>query len=159
MIKTPQEYKLFYEDLMSNWHKLEFTFTGRAMPQPRLNKNSRWAGKYNPALQRKSDNYTAYTRDIQGQFVEQMLLQYGKMFKIPDTSPILASMDFYLAPVRGGGGDLDNYIKAILDILRNTGLFKNDVKVISLQDCNKIPVDYPEDQQSRVKLYWQEMIG
>jgi len=158
-MKTPQEYEKYYNDITNNWKQLDLTFTGRAMPQPRLNARSKFAGYYNPGLQRKASNYKAYSREITNQFVEQMLLQHGKMFKIPDNSPIIASMDFYLIPARGGGGDLDNYIKAILDILRNTGLFKNDVKVISLQDCNKITVKFTENQRSRVKLYWQDIIG
>ena len=155
-MKTPQEYNEFYQDIINNWQQIGFTFTGRAMPQPRLNARSRFAGKWNPGLQKKADNYMAFQRDVESQFIQQMLTQYGKMFKIPDNSRIILNADFYLAPHRGRQGDIDNFVKSILDILKNAGLFKDDVMVISLQDCNKIPVKFPENQQSRIMLFWQD---
>ena len=102
-------------------NELKITVLGRPVPAVRTTQMKKFI---DPNYKR----YNIYKKRIAAYIEGAMLAQLGKCIQIPEKVPVTLS-DIIITTGKGRDGDLDNYLKSIMDSIQLSGIVKNDTQI------------------------------
>lgn len=144
-MKNLEEYKQFLEELKGK-ESLFYTISGMPIPAVRTTANQKYSCPY-------YKRYKEWKEHASNEVIAAVLQKFGKMIKI-DAEILLAAKFYIWKNKKGKCGDVDNYIKSVMDSLGLSKVVKNDILVKLLQEVEVIRTDTEEEQRVEVEAYW-----
>lgn len=141
-----EEYSQFLEEL-KNKGSLSYTVSGRPVPAVRTTTMQKFSDPYYKKYKIWKDHASACA-------IAASLSRYGKIIAVGTEVLILARFYIYKNK-KGKCGDVDNYIKSVMDSLGLSKIINNDILVKTLQEVKVIRTDTEEEERSEVEIYWE----